>query len=196
MNTGSMLKIVSSNFFSGDVFNYVTNWMTSPVYLRYRQSSWAARTGLASPLATETRQVGFNYGSEKRRNFRRHACLGTTGTSNVRRKRKPCGCSKFRKDSSLREGTGETPGRYVHITPGWPARRQYEASFAVTNSRGKGKWLSAREEMEVTTRSQCDTSAARHHTAHHIPHHSTPHHTTPQHTTPHSTRHIAHQWSG
>jgi len=34
MNTGSMLKIDSSNFFSGDVFNYVTNWMTSPVYLR------------------------------------------------------------------------------------------------------------------------------------------------------------------
>jgi hypothetical protein len=25
MNTGSMLKIDSSNFFSGDVFNYVTN---------------------------------------------------------------------------------------------------------------------------------------------------------------------------
>jgi hypothetical protein len=26
MNTGSTLKIDSSNFFSGDVFNYVTNW--------------------------------------------------------------------------------------------------------------------------------------------------------------------------
>jgi hypothetical protein len=30
----SMLKIDSSNFFSSDVFNYVTNWITSPVYLR------------------------------------------------------------------------------------------------------------------------------------------------------------------
>jgi hypothetical protein len=29
MNTGSVLKIDSSNFFSGDVFNYVTNCMTS-----------------------------------------------------------------------------------------------------------------------------------------------------------------------
>jgi hypothetical protein len=34
MNTGSVLKIDSSNFFSGDVFNYVTNLMTSPAYLR------------------------------------------------------------------------------------------------------------------------------------------------------------------
>jgi hypothetical protein len=34
INTGNVLKIDSSNFFSGDVFNYVTNCMTSPVYLR------------------------------------------------------------------------------------------------------------------------------------------------------------------
>jgi hypothetical protein len=41
MNTGSMLKIDSSNFFSGDIFNYVTNWMMSPVYLRSTEfSSW------------------------------------------------------------------------------------------------------------------------------------------------------------
>jgi hypothetical protein len=39
LNTGSMFKIDSSNFFSGDVFNYVTNWMTSPVYLRWTESS-------------------------------------------------------------------------------------------------------------------------------------------------------------
>jgi hypothetical protein len=33
-----------SNFFSGDVFNYVTNWMTSPVYLRQTESSSLQRT--------------------------------------------------------------------------------------------------------------------------------------------------------